>query len=418
MNALKRLSVILVSLWLTACVTTGTTKTSQPSPPSPSQTTGERQTSASEQESAQEQKAAGKSSSSQTTDRKKSEESRTAASEPGSAQDQQTSEKAAAGQTATREDSREGQRQAADQPESGQPASGARKESATAGKAEKSSSAAASERAAGSRQKSGEKSSNSQAASPQSADSKLAEARENLRISEATERRIAAELDQLKQSGQASPETIKNYEIYHESVRQMVAENRKIVEQMEAARARHASDPASSDASAGGQLGDMLDPSIPDGQTTDEVAALDRQLNASLNQFDARLLKEMDEIREESSTKMRDLAQEAAEAARRLREKGVDVDTAGTETSKEAGKSGSRESEETQAEQGTEGTKTASRDTSRAGGKGSGSGQQDRASYADDDIVARQLREAAENETDPELKKKLWEEYYEYKKGQ
>jgi hypothetical protein len=32
-----------------------------------------------------------------------------------------------------------------------------------------------------------------------------------------------------------------------------------------------------------------------------------------------------------------------------------------------------------------------------------------------DDIVARQLREAAEKETDPELKKKLWEEYRKYK---
>jgi hypothetical protein len=35
----------------------------------------------------------------------------------------------------------------------------------------------------------------------------------------------------------------------------------------------------------------------------------------------------------------------------------------------------------------------------------------------DDDIVARQLREAAEKETDPELKKKLWEEYRKYKEG-
>lgn len=36
---------------------------------------------------------------------------------------------------------------------------------------------------------------------------------------------------------------------------------------------------------------------------------------------------------------------------------------------------------------------------------------------ADDDIVARQLREAAENETDPELKEKLWQEYRKYKQG-
>ena len=36
----------------------------------------------------------------------------------------------------------------------------------------------------------------------------------------------------------------------------------------------------------------------------------------------------------------------------------------------------------------------------------------------DDDIVARQLREAAEREKDPELKKRLWEEYRKYKEGQ
>ena len=34
----------------------------------------------------------------------------------------------------------------------------------------------------------------------------------------------------------------------------------------------------------------------------------------------------------------------------------------------------------------------------------------------DDDIVARQLREAEENESDPELKEKLWKEYEEYNK--
>ena len=33
----------------------------------------------------------------------------------------------------------------------------------------------------------------------------------------------------------------------------------------------------------------------------------------------------------------------------------------------------------------------------------------------DDDIIARQLREAAMQETDPELREKLWEEYRRYK---
>lgn len=35
---------------------------------------------------------------------------------------------------------------------------------------------------------------------------------------------------------------------------------------------------------------------------------------------------------------------------------------------------------------------------------------------SNDDVVARQLREAAEKEKDPELAKKLWDEYREYKK--
>ncbi len=36
----------------------------------------------------------------------------------------------------------------------------------------------------------------------------------------------------------------------------------------------------------------------------------------------------------------------------------------------------------------------------------------------DDDVVARQIREAAIRETDPELQERLWEEYRKYKKSQ
>lgn len=48
-----------------------------------------------------------------------------------------------------------------------------------------------------------------------------------------------------------------------------------------------------------------------------------------------------------------------------------------------------------------------------------GSGAPDRSipSGDDDDIVARRLRRAAEQETDPELKEKLWNEYIDYKRN-
>ncbi len=53
------------------------------------------------------------------------------------------------------------------------------------------------------------------------------------------------------------------------------------------------------------------------------------------------------------------------------------------------------------------------------GAVGAGSGAPNRGveSGDDDDIVARRLRRAAEQEIDPELKEKLWKEYQDYKRN-
>jgi hypothetical protein len=251
------------------------------------------------------------------------------------------------------------------------------------------------------------------------ADARLQEARENLQTSRETEKRIASELEQLKKSGKASAEAIKDYEEYLSRVRAMTAENRKIMEQMEAAYERHTPGESDSNSAVSNKRDKMVDPNIPEEQTVDEVAALDKEFNESLAKFDDRLLKEMDAIRAGSAKKLQDLAQEAADAAKRLRDKGVDVDTSGSESSEEtdAQKEASESSRETETTGGTAEAETASRDGSRKGGKGASADDRHRTDTEDDDIVARQLREAAENETDPELKEKLWKEYEEYKKG-
>jgi hypothetical protein len=136
------------------------------------------------------------------------------------------------------------------------------------------------------------------------------------------------------------------------------------------------------------------------------------------------LLKEMETIETQSAAKTRDLAQEAADAARRLKEKGVDL---GGEESESAGQASEQEEAEDQestagekgseSEQGDDGGAVASSDRPKGQGSGSKDDRGSRYSKEDDDIVARQLREAAENETDPELKEKLWKEYEEYKKN-
>jgi hypothetical protein len=264
-------------------------------------------------------------------------------------------------------------------------------------------------------QKSEPELSTGQAAEADTVEAKLAQAGENLRISQETEKRIAAELEQLKKSGNASEENVRDYETYLKSVEAMTAENRKIVEQMEAAYAENRSGQDSVD-----ERDEMADPAIPEEQVTDEVAELDRQLDTSLAKFDGLLLKEMDEIRTGSSGKLQDLAQEAAEAAKRLREKGLDVDTSASRSSgenREGTQDTSRSDQEMETRKGRTGTDTASKTGSRKSGEGSSRKDQRRADYEDDDIVARQLREAAENETDPELKEKLWKEYEEYKRS-
>ena len=269
------------------------------------------------------------------------------------------------------------------------------------------------------------------AISREMAKSKLAQARENLRISQATEKRIATELEQLKKSGNASPEVIKDYEIYLERVQAMVAENQKTVTDMEAAYSRYAAAKKQSTPASQDETDKLPGEPIPEEQSVDELATLDRELDESLSEFDEMLLKELELIRSRSAEKMRDLSEEAAEAAKRLREKGIDVETSSSSESsdeseqKEAagkegahgdtGESGTEKTKDT--EKGNGEQEAAAGQTSEEAGQGSDGERKRYGGGEDDDIVARQLREAAENETDPELKEKLWKEYEAYKKN-
>jgi hypothetical protein len=253
--------------------------------------------------------------------------------------------------------------------------------------------------------------------SPESA---LEKARDNLRVSEKTEKRIAADLEQIKKSGNASPEAIRDYENYLDSVRAMTAENRNVVAQMEAAYADKSAGHPSPLAPAPKKFQAPSDPVIPEAQTVDEVAVLDRELDASLAKFDDMLLNEMEKIQSESAGKLQELAQEAAEAAKRLREKGFGSAAPGAGSAEETGKEPEVQAPsgaEQTSGQGKTGTQTASSQSARKGGEGATGTDQHRKDYEDDDIVARQLREAAEKETDPELKAKLWKEYEEYKRS-
>ncbi|HSO62515.1 MAG TPA: hypothetical protein VLR50_15895 [Desulfobacterales bacterium] len=243
----------------------------------------------------------------------------------------------------------------------------------------------------------------------------LERARETLKISQAARDRIAGELSDLKASGNASPEVLSAYETYLARVQEMVDENQKALAQMEAAYSAHQARPQAAAAGTPAIAGAAPPSAGPGEDPADRLKVLDRQFNESLASFDEMLLKELRLIQAASAKRMQGLSEAAAEAGRQAGEKGSTTETAGSGT---AGGGSEKEGA------GTEQAKTSEGSGKPGGAAGSGQGTGGTGAPAgsytpspDDDIVARQLREAAEKETDPDLKAKLWKEYEAYKRS-
>lgn len=244
----------------------------------------------------------------------------------------------------------------------------------------------------------------------------LQRARENLKLSEQTRDRIAEEVAALKASGKASPEVVAAYETYLARVQELVVEHQKLAAQMEAAYSAHQA--RSQAAGAPATPGEPLPSPASAEEPADRLKTLDRQFNESLAAFDEMLLKELRLIQAASAGRMKGLADAATEAGRQAEEKGGAAGTAEKGAGAEEKGGAGTEQAKTSDGRGKPGDPAGAGQA--AGGWGSGGTGTPPGSYTpspDDDIVARQLREAAEKETDPELKAKLWKEYEEYKKS-
>ena len=153
---------------------------------------------------------------------------------------------------------------------------------------------------------------------------------------------------------------------------------------------------------------------------------LDRKLDSSLSEFDALILREQ-EILEQR--------REAAGAAGGGGGAGTAAVGGGGEGTGEEGSAGNEGGEQGEAAGATaEGTGESPDDASgeevardegapetseaETGEASNGRVPPDVGDGKDDDIVARQIREAAMKEEDPELREKLWDEYRAYKFGE
>jgi hypothetical protein len=135
---------------------------------------------------------------------------------------------------------------------------------------------------------------------------------------------------------------------------------------------------------------------------------MDAEFEASLNSFDTVLLERMVKLQAtidarvaEGASTAGQQALAAADAAALLRGMGVDPGVPAPRPSNPAASS--------------PGASPATGTPGSAGGAASGNTSP--RTVQDEDIVARQLREAAEKETDPVLREKLWKEYEAYVNG-
>jgi hypothetical protein len=146
---------------------------------------------------------------------------------------------------------------------------------------------------------------------------------------------------------------------------------------------------------------------FPSAQTPEERAAeLDRVLSGSMVVFDGTMLEE----------------QKRAQAVRQgaIQQGTTGADTIpGLEKQAPADEEASGEIQAANGDESPRGDDSQGKGSTVAGAPGNRSGvtPADIPSGDDDDVVARQLREAAEAETDPALREKLWDEYRRYKNG-
>jgi hypothetical protein len=174
---------------------------------------------------------------------------------------------------------------------------------------------------------------------------------------------------------------------------------------------------ASADPSSAGSTGSVT--AGTGAQTPDERrAALDKRLNDSLDSFDAQLRREQQKIAQERDGRQATVTTVAASAgsARPDPDPNAQASSGNAPTDLPERPSGShRGAPEPGA--GRAGDLKSDKSGGGANASGNGAVATEVPDGNDDDVVARRLRKAAEQETDPELKEKLWKEYVEYKKN-
>jgi len=232
--------------------------------------------------------------------------------------------------------------------------------------------------------------------------SELAQARHDLAISEQVLARMTERAAIARSDPAAGPEQRQRLDEQVARVQELVAANRE--------RVRNLSQTVAGlpEGAAPGMARDSQ--AAPAATQAEEVAALEARLGVSLTEFDQLLLEEARRARTRGPSSASGLpggAGGGAAGENRSKEASAGSKTSGPSThGKTAPQQSAGEAGTPRIEGGEPVTPGAT--AARPPDVGDGS---------DDDVVARQIRKAAESEPDPVLREKLWDEYRKYKQG-
>lgn len=255
----------------------------------------------------------------------------------------------------------------------------------------------------------------------------LSAARQTLDAALAAEARATAEFQQLRQNGALSPAELSDYRTFLARLDRVVRVHCQKVSKLKA----NTGDTSPEPNCERGATPEQLRLSFPNEQTEGErMAVLERRLGSSLSEFDEMLLREMEQLartqsgapdagtgsgsgagEQPGSASAGDGQSAAAETPGDMKSTASDgIGKTASERSSDRTSDGAAREAEQSAKVDHAGAK---KDAKRSGAVS----RDDVPDAGDDDVVARQLREAAENESDPELREKLWQEYKRYKSG-
>lgn len=228
---------------------------------------------------------------------------------------------------------------------------------------------------------------------------RIDKARDDLALAEATVDRLERRLDVLRDEPGVTEEALAAMETFLNEARALRDTHRDTLEELESMLEDA---PAAPDPRATRGMREFADAvaALPEAEAADsELARMLAEFDDSLHQFDRLIHDHFQSLRNAMDRRIASggeaatsRARAAAEAAALLRDLGVDPGV--------------------EAPEGPAAPTGAS--PPGAGGETEPARPPPR---RDEDIVARQLREAAENETDPELREKLWAEYEAYLDG-